>query len=105
MILFFDIDGTICKTTGTDYHLSTPIKWRIEEVNAAYDAGHMIVYWTSRGVGSGKDLRELTEKQLKEWGAKYHALRLDKPVYDYFIDDRAISANLWKKEDSDADKN
>ena len=33
---------------------------------------------------------ELTKKQLAEWGAKYHELRVDKPFYDLFIEDKAL---------------
>ena len=34
-------------------------------------------------------LFELTDKQLKEWGCKYHELIMGKPHADYFIDDKA----------------
>ena len=32
----------------------------------------------------------LTEKQLNDWGAKYHELRVDKPFYDLFIEDKSL---------------
>ena len=31
----------------------------------------------------------LFEKQLKDWGCKYHELIMGKPHADYFIDDKA----------------
>ena len=34
-------------------------------------------------------LFELTEKQLNDWGCKYHELIMCKPHADYFIDDKA----------------
>ena len=34
-------------------------------------------------------LFELTDKQLKDWGCKYHELIMGKPHADYFIDDKA----------------
>ena len=46
---------------------------------------------------SGINWRELTEKQLKEWGAKYHQLRLDKPSYDVFIDDKTLNTLDWEQ--------
>ena len=47
------------------------------------------MYWTARGSRKQIDWRELTEKQLKEWGAKYHELEVDKPFYDLFIEDKS----------------
>jgi len=68
---------------------------RIEKINTLYDEGHTIVYWTARGSLTGIDWRELTEKQLKEWGVKYHDLKLDKPYYNLFIDDKNINSNNY----------
>ena len=91
MIVYVDIDETICDTPESrDYGLSTPINERIKKINALYDKGHTIIYWTARGTGSGIDWRETTERQFKDWGVKYHELRLKKPIYDLFICDKAI---------------
>ena len=60
-----------------------------ERQNKLYDEGNTIVYWTARGSRKQIDWRELTEKQLKEWGAKYHELEVDKPFYDLFIEDKS----------------
>ena len=38
-------------------------------------------------------LFELTEKQLKEWGCKYHELIMGKPHADLFIDDKGINSD------------
>jgi hypothetical protein len=95
MTIYVDIDNTICETLGTNYSESTPITNAIKKVNQLYDEGHTIVYWTARGAVSGIDWRELTESQLKSWGAKYSELRLDKPAYDLFIDDKNINAKDW----------
>jgi len=38
-------------------------------------------------------LFELTEKQLKDWGCKYHELIMGKPHADYFIDDKGINSD------------
>ena len=86
-----DIDGTICDwEPGRDYTLSQPLPERIKVVNKLYDEGNTIVYWTARGSRKQIDWRELTTKQLNEWGAKYHELKVNKPFYDVFIEDKAF---------------
>tara|TARA_R110000851_G_scaffold66819_1_gene150872 strand:- start:51 stop:344 length:294 start_codon:yes stop_codon:yes gene_type:complete len=88
-----DIDETICNTPDDrDYSKAVPILGRIDKINILYDEGNTIVYWTARGTGSGIDWREVTEKQFKEWGVKYHELHFGKPVYDLFIDDKGKNA-------------
>lgn len=95
MIYMVDIDETICITPSKDgkrdYENSTPIRSRIDVINKLYDDGHTIKYWTARGSGSGIDWTELTNKQLIDWGCKFHDVRLGKPSYDVWIDDKAIS--------------
>jgi histidinol phosphatase-like enzyme len=97
MIVFIDIDETICDTPeNRDYTLSVPIKENIEKANKLYDEGHTIVYWTARGSVSGRDLTELTNQQIKDWGVKCHEVRLGKPYYDLFIDDKNMNTKDWK---------
>ncbi|MDC1375729.1 hypothetical protein N8311_01375 [bacterium] len=99
-VYIVDIDGTICtqsisKNGVTDYTLAKPIHERIKQINKLFDDGCEIKYWTARGSLSGINHRELTIKQLKEWGCKYTSLRVgDKPHYDLWIDDKAI----WSEE-------
>ena len=57
-----------------------------------FDFGYTIVYWTARGSSSGKDYSKITKRQLKQWKAKYTELKLDKPMYDLFICDKAINS-------------
>ena len=38
-------------------------------------------------------LFELTQKQLDDWGAKYHELIMGKPHADLFIDDKGMNCN------------
>jgi CMP-N,N'-diacetyllegionaminic acid synthase len=98
MIVFIDIDDTICKLkTPGEYSTATPIACAIEKANKMYDEGHEIVYWTARGSVTGLDWRELTERQFLEWGVKYHELRFGKPFYDIFIDDKNINSLDWLK--------
>jgi len=99
MIIFVDIDETICKTPDCrDYSLATPIEKNIKKINNLFEQGETIIYWTARGTGSGIDWSEVTKKQFKDWGVKYHSLKFGKPIYDLFIDDKNISALEFFKE-------
>ena len=94
MVIYIDIDETICESPeDRNYSLAIPVKENIEKVNALYDAGHTIVYWTARGTGSGTDWRKVPEDQFTFWGVKHHELRFGKPVYDIFIDDKNFNAD------------
>jgi hypothetical protein len=90
-IIYVDIDETICKTSeDRKYENSEPIDENIQKINKLYDEGNTIVYWTSRGSRKQIDWYDLTYKQLNEWGVKFHELRVDKPYYDFFIDDKTF---------------
>lgn len=93
MTIRVDIDNTICQTPDMDYRNAVPLYHRIERINNLFNSGHTIIYWTSRGVGSGKNYRDLTLKQLQLWGCKFHKLETNKPIFDLFIDDKVINAN------------
>ena len=98
MIIYVDIDETICKTPESrDYNLAVPIEKNINKINNLYDNGHTIIYWTARGTGSGIDWRNVTESQFKKWGVKCHELKLGKPIYDLFIDDKNVNSEAFFK--------
>ena len=97
MIIFVDIDNTITKTVGTDYENAEPLHDRINKINNLYDEGNTIVYWTARGSGSGKQYFKVTQNQLNSWSAKYHELRMGKPVFDMFIDDKVFNSEEYFK--------
>jgi hypothetical protein len=96
--IFFDIDGVICETTDRDYPTSVPNYELINLINELYDQGHIITLYTARFMGrsNGNEVmaRELgyqfTLDQMRSWKVKFHHLVLGKPVYDIFVDDRAI---------------
>jgi len=91
-----DIDGTLCNKTYGHYEKAVPILDHIAVVNGLYDAGNKIIIWTQRKDTFCKDYKELTRKQLKEWGVKYHVLSFDKPYFDVIFDDKAECLNDYK---------
>ena len=98
MIIFIDIDNTICKTNGLHYQNAIPIKENIEKVNKLFN-NNTIIMWTARGTMTNKNWFKLTYNQLKEWGVLFHELRMGKPAYDILIDDKALnSIDHWNNE-------
>ena len=97
MVIYVDIDNTILDTDGVNYENTKPMKDRIQKINDLYDEGHTIVYWTARGTLSGIDYYDLTKSQLDKFGVKYHELKLKKPYYDLFIDDRNVNSEEYFK--------
>jgi capsule biosynthesis phosphatase len=98
-IIIFDIDNTITKTKGTKYENSTPIKSKIKIINQLFDKGHIVKIFTSRYMGKHKGNISIikkkyykkTNQQLRSWGLKYHDLIFGKPIFDFFIDDKAFN--------------
>lgn len=94
-----DIDNTICTQTYGDYSQAKPFFNRIQKINELYDDGNVIIYFTARGMGRGKNSVRIaydacfneTYEQLVSWGCKFHNLMLGKPYADVYIDDKAIS--------------
>ena len=89
MIIYVDIDGTICETEGSDYVNAKPRKNQISKINRLYDLGNTIIYWTARGTVTQINWLDLTKNQLDNWGVKYHDVRVGKPQYDLWIDDKS----------------
>lgn len=105
-IFCFDIDNVICKTQGNNYDEAKPLNSTISLINKLYANNHTIKLFTARYMGRNKDNvtkakkqgYEKTFKQLKKWGVKFHILKMGKPSFDIFIDDKAYGYNLeWKK--------
>ena len=95
----FDIDGTIC-TTDCHYKDAKPYQEVINWINKKYDEGHHIQFFSSRGTMSGTNWLQFTLEQLDGWGVKYHGVKLGKPHYDIFIDDRSINNEAWYEEEN-----
>jgi len=91
----FDLDNTLCKTKGSNYHKSKPKKKAIETVNSLYDKGHIIKIYTARYMGRTNDklinkkiVYNKIARQLKKFGIRYHKLFISKPSADIYIDDK-----------------
>jgi len=100
MIIYVDIDDTICyykEGNKGDYNLAIPYKERIDKLNNLFDQGDEINYWTARGTVTGRDWLLLTKNQLDFWGCKYSSIKLGKPHYDLFIDDKNINSERYFK--------
>jgi len=97
MIYFVDIDDTICFNNNdkTNYRLAKPSNERIKKINDLFDKGNTIIYWTARGTLTGINWFDVTIKQLNEWNCKYNELRMGKPYYDIFIDDKNINSDIF----------
>jgi len=89
MIIYVDIDNTICHTENSDYENSKPRQEQIDKINKLYDEGNEIVYWTARGGHSGLDWKLFTKIQIDNWGCKYTRIeKQKKPSWDLLIDDK-----------------
>ena len=101
MRIFVDIDDTICyyekedNISQKDYSNANPYMKRINKINKLYDEGNQIIYWTARGTVTQELWFTITYNQLKTWGCKFHELRMGKPAYDLFIDDKNINSELY----------
>jgi glycerol-3-phosphate cytidylyltransferase len=98
----FDLDETICATPSSrKYDEAVPYHKVIQKINDLYDHGHQITIFTARGSSSGIDYRDLILRQLSDWGVKFHKLvDKGKPSYDLFVDDKAITASVWRERES-----
>lgn len=94
-----DIDGTICEDIPNEEpdRMVTAKEYigAKEKINAWYDEGHIITFFTSR---LDKEHREITEKWLNEHGFKYHALLMNKPRGGNYtwIDNHIVEGVLYK---------
>jgi CMP-N-acetylneuraminic acid synthetase len=88
-IIYVDIDQTLFCSKIPTYEVTYVNKRMIDLVNYLFEH-NFIILWTSRGTVTQIDWREHTEKQLANYGVKYHELRLKKPMYDFWVDDKAV---------------
>ena len=93
-----DIDGTICDDIPNEEPERmvdvAPYLDALEMINAWYDEGHVITFFTSRT----EVHREITETWLKKCGFKYHGLLVGKPRGGnyHWIDNHIVKATRFK---------
>jgi hypothetical protein len=99
MIIYVDIDDTICyypkEVNDKNYNNALPYLERIKKINDLYNNGNTIIYWTARGTMTGINWFHITYKQLIDWGCLFTELRMNKPNYDLFIDDKNINSESY----------
>ena len=98
MIIYVDIDDTICYYSTSDksnYELAIPDYTRINKINKLFDEGNTIIYWTARGTITQQNWFLITLNQLNKWKCKFHELKMGKPAYDLFIDDKNIQSDIF----------
>lgn len=90
MKIVVDIDSTLIYTEflNNDYIKISNNDDLIDRINALSAEGHEIIVYTGRGW----DKIETTRRQLSEIGLSYDMLIMGKPVADYYIDDKGITA-------------
>ena len=89
-LICFDLDGTLCtEERSFRKQYAQPYQPMIDLVNHLYDAGHHIIIYTGRN--------SLEWQSTAEWldnnKVKHHQLIMNKPFFDYYICDKAISAD------------
>ena len=95
MQIIIDLDGTICEEMRQFSRcLAKPKDGAIETINKLYDAGNIIIIYSSHTWVE----YEMTVDWLQKNGVRYHQLFMGKPVGDVWIDDRAITCkDNWQE--------
>ncbi len=100
-IMMIDIDGVVCEHVDNEHpeRMATaqPYPEAIARINAWYEAGHYICFFTARTEAH----REVTEAWLRQHGVKYHQVIFGKPRLRpgdeyHYIDDRPVRATRFK---------
>lgn len=87
----FDIDGVIASIVpDNDYTKAEPIQKNIDLMHWLATQGATIRLYTARGGSSGKDWRDLTYEQMRNWKVPFSFLEFKKPSADYYIDDKMV---------------
>lgn len=93
-----DIDGTICDDIPNEEpeRMATAELYpdALKTINAWFDQGHIITFFTSRT----EDHRAVTEEWLSKNGFKYHGILMGKPRGGnyHWIDNHIVRATQYK---------
>lgn len=92
MVVFVDMDGTICtELRPAERPQAEPLPGAREALAAMADAGHTVVIWTARGWHE----YVATKTWLDTHGFRYAQLLMGKPIANIIIDDRARRFVGW----------
>ena len=93
MIIVVDLDGVICTEEKTfERPLAQPVSGVREALKLLRSQGHTVLVYTSR---SWAEYR-MTADWLQRHSIEYDALIMGKPIYDVWVDDRAIRFQGWE---------
>ena len=91
--LIIDIDGTICEEVPVfSKSLVQPIEGAVRCINKLHKEGFFIILYTSRGWAE----YDMTKNWLNTYNIEYDVLLCGKPLYDVWIDDKAIALSDWE---------
>jgi len=90
-----DIDKTLFKSelVNGEYKIIYVNHDLIEKVNAAHEAGYVIIIWTGRHWNHLK----ITKDQLDKYGVKYDGLQMAKSPIDVMVDDTSVQPEEFLK--------
>jgi len=87
-----DLDGTICEEVPTfERCMAQPKSCVVTTLNDLKQHGYFIIIYTARGWAEYK----MTKDWLKTHNIPHDLLLCGKPLYNYWIDDRALNARDW----------
>ena len=96
--LIIDIDGVICEDIPNEEPERMPGALEIPRakntINAWYDKGHIITFFTART----NDSKKVTETWLNKHGFKYHKVLFEKPRggHYHYIDNAPINSTRFE---------
>jgi uncharacterized HAD superfamily protein len=94
MVIIVDLDGVICTEERTfERPLAKPKAGAREGIRLLRSQGHVIIIYTAR---SWAEYR-MTIDWLQRNEIEYDSLMMGKPIYDVWLDDRAIRLESWDR--------
>lgn len=94
MIVGFDMDGIITSDNGgwtADYYSTCKPNYEvISLMKKISDKGHKIIIYTSR---LSNEVKTVTVEWLHRHDVPYDAIHFDKPLYDFMLDDKNVTAD------------
>ena len=96
MRIIIDLDGTICTEEDYEYRIKAKLmKGAKKSIDSLKKKGHKIIIYSARPWSQ----YNMTNNWLKKKKIKFDYLLLGKPIGDFWIDDRSLKFEDWKKID------